>query len=381
MSVQVQLAPDRPYRILVRGVNWLGDAVMTMPALVRLRETFTQSHIAIFTPDKLAELWTRHPAVNEVITFKRGEGLFAAAAKLRTAQFDIAIVLPNSARSALEPWLAKIPVRIGYARTARNLFLTVPVPPRPDSGTTRKLPVRKIKRLARSTTAPPAPKTVPPTVHQMHDYLHLMSCLGVSPEPIAPQLPVTETEKETFWKHYLAQPGAARPPILNVAGIAPGAEYGPAKRWPADRFVAAANEVSARTGCKWLIFGGAAEAKLASKTAAAIPGALNLCGRTSLAQLIAGLALCRVLLANDSGAAHVAAAVGTPVVIPFGSTSPELTGPGLPGDKRHRLLKAAVACAPCFRRNCPIDHRCMKSISVEQVVEAILAAGFGRASR
>ena len=106
---------------------------------------------------------------------------------------------------------------------------------------------------------------------------------------------------------------------------------------------------------------------------------LNLAGQTSLRELMALLKLCRVLLTNDTGPMHVAAALGTPVVVPFGSTSPELTGPGLPGDPRHRLLKSDAPCSPCFLRECPIDFRCMNGISVERVVEAVLSRNAGRA--
>jgi len=374
---QPEFAPETPRRILVRSPNWLGDAVMSMPAIVRLRQTFAQSCIAVLTPAKLAELWLHQAAVDQVLAFNPGDSLFWVARKLRFGQFDIAIVLPNSPRSAIEPWLAGIPIRVGYARPWRNLFLTVRIQSRPEAYRVRKRARRQIKRLI----AHPIDNTTGPTLqlesHQVYDYLHLISRLGAEPDPVAPTLAVPETEKETFAKRFLVRPGTGLSPDLNLAAIAPGAEYGPAKRWPVERFVAVADEISNRTGCRWMIFGGPADVQIAGEIAAGVPTAVNLCGRTSLTELIAGLALCRVLLANDSGAAHVGAAVGTPVVVPFGSTDPRLTGPGLPGDKRHRFLTAAVPCAPCFRRTCPIDHRCMKSISVEQVTNAVLAAGFG----
>ena len=165
-----------------------------------------------------------------------------------------------------------------------------------------------------------------------------------------------------------------------VFGLNPGAEYGPAKRWPVERFIAAAREIQQRSGCVWLIFGGKGDAELAASMA---PGTehhasrvthFNLAGKTSLRELMALLKICRVLLTNDTGPMHVAAALGTPVVVPFGSTSPELTGPGLPGDPRHRLLKSDAPCSPCFLRECPIDFRCMNGIGVERVVDAVLQA-------
>jgi heptosyltransferase-2 len=162
-----------------------------------------------------------------------------------------------------------------------------------------------------------------------------------------------------------------------VLGLNAGAEYGPAKRWPAERFMAAARQVQAQTHCVWLLFGGKNDAVTAAQIESALgpgPAVINVAGRTSLRELMALLQCCRVLLTNDTGPMHVAAAVGTPVVVPFGSTSPELTGPGLPGDARHQLLKSGAPCAPCFLRECPIDFRCLNGISVERVVAAVMSA-------
>src|SRR5205814_7184778 len=128
--------------------------------------------------------------------------------------------------------------------------------------------------------------------------------------------------------------------------------------------------------CVWLILGGKADQALAAEIEAAIQspqGAVsNLAGKTSLRELCAAVKLCRVVLTNDTGPMHIAAALGTPVVVPFGSTSPELTGPGSRGETRNALLSAHVPCSPCFRRECPIDFRCMRNISIEEVVEAVL---------
>ena len=143
-----------------------------------------------------------------------------------------------------------------------------------------------------------------------------------------------------------------------------------------EKFIASAREIQSQTNCVWLIFGGKGDAAITSQIVSQLPTSssqlLNLSGKTSLRELMALLKCCRVLLTNDTGPMHVAAALGTPVVVPFGSTSPELTGPGLPGDSRHRLLKSDVPCSPCFLRECPIDFRCMNGISVERVVEAVL---------
>ncbi len=389
--------PPAP-RILVRGTNWLGDAVMTTPALLRLREKFPDAHITLLTPEKLRELWTNHPAVNETISFAAGENIFAFAKKLRRwgespsspdsnqhsgstesrpTTFDLALVLPNSPRSAIETWLAGIPQRIGYARPWRNFFLTQTVAPRAGSVKMRKLSVAEIRQLvaADGSQRPNSNSRVLPNAatnaHQMTEYLHLAAVLGANPEPVAPQLFVSpdeiEAAKKKFGLEEITQP---------IFGLNPGAEYGPAKRWPLERFIAAAKAIQRRTNCVWLIFGGKGDIALTGQIAAAIHDSRftihDLAGQTSLRELMALLKLCRVLLTNDSGPMHVAAALGTPVVVPFGSTSPELTGPGLPGDPRHRLLKSDAPCSPCFLRECPIDFRCMNGISVEHVVEAVL---------
>ena len=208
--------------------------------------------------------------------------------------------------------------------------------------------------------------------HQIHEYLHLVAALGANPEPLTPQLFVTPGEIEAANKKF--DLSKIERPLL---GLSPGAEYGPAKRWPMEKFIAAASEIQKRTHCTWLVFGGQADVDIANRIESAMaspPSAIwNLAGKTSLRELMTLLKICRVLLTNDSGPMHVAAALGTPVVVPFGSTSPELTGPGLPGEAWHRLLKSDAPCSPCFLRECPIDFRCLNGIAVERVVEAVLS--------
>jgi heptosyltransferase-2 len=362
-----------PRRILVRGVNWLGDAVMSTPALLRLRERFPAAHIALLTPVKLIDLWTGHPALDEVIPFAAAEGVLTIGRKLRTHNFDLALVLPNSPRSALESWVARIPRRVGYRRSWRNWFLTDCVPDRPGAVTMHKRTPGEVRQLvARSTgqiVSPPA-ALGNPAAHHVHQYLHLAAVLGANPAPLAPALGVSDAEAAAVVNKFDLSPG--RPWLA----LNPGAEYGPAKRWPAERFSAAAREVCRHAGnVGWIILGGAADVQLAATIASAIglpPAALrNLAGRTSLRELCAVLKLSRVLLTNDTGPMHVGAAVGTPVVALFGSTSPELTGPGLPGETRHAWLRGAAPCAPCYLRTCPIDFRCLNGLAVEPVVAAV----------
>jgi heptosyltransferase II len=394
---------SQPRRILVRGVNWLGDAVMTTPALLRLREHFPGALIALLTPEKLRGLWLHHPAVDEVITFKSDEGplriakkvqlmmwpesagkpTVAASAKLAASAinplqrgaFDLALVLPNSPRSALETWLARIPRRVGYARPWRNFFLTTAVPSRPDAGQMRKRSASEIRRLISNGGANEVSSSpFQASAHQIYDYLHLVAALGANPEPLPTQLAVTPGElKAVAQKFNLTSQFTNNRPIF---GLNPGAEYGPAKRWLPDRFIAAAREIQKRTKCVWVILGGKADAVVGNEIAAAIgagqSAAISLAGQTSLRELCAAIKLCRVLLTNDTGPMHIAAALGTPVVVPFGSTSPELTGPILSAGARHQLIKSDAPCSPCFLRECPIDFRCMNGITVERVVAAVL---------
>ncbi len=381
-----------PKSILVRGVNWLGDAVMSTPALLRLREAYSEARITILTPAKLSDLWQHHPAVDAVISFAEGQRAWAIARRLREDAFELAVILPNSFRAAFEVWLAGIPRRIGYRGQWRGRFLTEAVPCRPRSLETRKRTLREIRNLIHSSPAVPS-QEASSSLHHIHQYLRLMSCLGANSEPLPPELKVTESEVEDFLRRWRIEPPASR----MLFGLNPGAEYGPAKRWPSENFAAAAIDIQKRTNCCWLIFGGPTDAALAAEITARIEAALNpesgiqnpksnlspvlnLAGRTSLRELCAGLKACRVLLTNDTGPMHVAAALGTPVVALFGSTSPNLTGPGLPNDPIHRLFTANVSCSPCFLRDCPIDFRCMKRIEIEPVVDAVVKRGTSNAS-
>jgi heptosyltransferase-2 len=361
-----------PGRILIRGVNWLGDSIMTMPALARLRERFPKAHIAVQTQEKLQELWHGYPLINEVIVTSRQESVFTVARRLRSRHFDLAIIFPNSPRSALEAWLARIPRRVGYARGMRAIFLTDAIMVRGDLVRLRKRSAREIRKLTERAT--PATSDfrfgiADYSAHHVHDYLYLASIVGANPEPLFPQLNVSpQNIKSVADRFSLKQNGPLF--ALNV-----GAEYGPAKRWPAEHFAAVAREVQANTHCTWVIIGGEADVSVAGQVESALgcsPSSVqNLAGKTTLSELQAVLAQCHVLLTNDTGPMHVAAALGVPVVVPFGSTSPRLTGPTLFGGASHRLIESDAPCAPCFLRKCPVDFRCMRGISVQRVAAAV----------
>ncbi len=350
---------------------------MTTPALLRLREACPAAHITLLTPAKLAGLWASHPAVDDVMTIPARSSVLTVSRRLRERQFTHALVLPNSPRSALEVFLAGVPERLGYARPWRNWLLTQALPARAEAVPMHKRTVAEIQQLiAQPATALPTGPYLPARAHQIHEYLHLVAAWGASPRPLSPTLSAVPFADTGLARHF--PPDSQRASCL--IGLNPGAEYGPAKRWPIESFAATANELYRQLDCEFLIFGGLGDVALAENLRARLTAPLahghvtSLAGKTRLGELMSALKHCQVLLTNDTGPMHVAAALGTPVVVPFGSTSPELTGPGLPGDRRHRLLKSAVPCAPCFLRQCPIDFRCLNGISVQSVTAAVLAS-------
>jgi heptosyltransferase-2 len=317
--------PLKPFRIVVRSPNWLGDAVMSVPAVRAIQAGRPDAHVTVFGPEKLRDLWTAVPGVDAFLGFPAGASVFAAARLLRTG-FDAAVILPNSVRSALEPWLAGIPRRVGFAARWRTRLLNQVVP---------------------------EPRKPGPPRHQSLRYLDIALRIGADARDATFAIP----------------PVHAEIPEVRI-GLCPGAEYGPAKRWPAEWFAAVARRVSERRACVWEIYGTAADAGVARSIAAGAGDAVrDRTGQTTLAELIAGLRACRLLVTNDTGTMHLAALLGIPVVAIFGSTEPRLTGPMGGG---HTVIRHHAECSPCFLRTCPLDFRCMRAIGPDEVVEAVL---------
>ncbi|MBV8533138.1 MAG: lipopolysaccharide heptosyltransferase II [Verrucomicrobia bacterium] len=317
--------PLRPFRILVRSSNWLGDAVMSTPAVRRLKRGRPDVRLTVLTRSKLADFWRLVPEVDELITIDPGDSVFRVASKIR-ARFEVAILFPNSIRSAIEVWLAGIPRRVGYSRPWRKVFLNQFIPDAPF----------------------PAP-----LVHQTGHYLRMADRIGAD---------LDEALEQRVDRR--AEPG--------LAGLCPGAEYGPAKRWT--KFGQVAKQVSERRGIHWLIFGTATERPLAADIMKTLgTNATDLIGRTTLLELAAQLRRCRLLLTNDTGTMHLASFLGVPTVSVFGSTEPQLTGPSGDG---HVVIRHHVECSPCFLRECPLDFRCMEAVTVDEVVAAV-EKGFG----
>jgi heptosyltransferase-2 len=320
-------------RILIRATNWLGDAVMSLPALRAVRARYPQAHIAVLARPWVADLYAREPFANEVLR----EGA-------RLGGFDAAILLPNSFRSAWQVWRARIPRRIGYNRDRRGLLLTDPIPP-PD----------------RNDTPP----------HESFYYLELLRRARIIdrlPEP-APILLEGIGEARRAGESLLAALAVSTP----VVGVSPGAQNSRAKQWPADRFTAAAAAVAAARGWTVVLFGSEAERPLCVGIASelrrrGIP-VLSVAGETTLRQFVDLAAACRVFLTNDSGAMHVASALGVPTVAVFGPTEWYATAPSGPISQ---IVREPVECSPCMLRDCPIDHRCMLRVAPETVARVAL---------
>jgi heptosyltransferase-2 len=337
-----------PPRLLIRAVNWIGDAVMTMPAIQRLRELEPAAHLTLAAPGKLHDLWRHNPYLNALIT----------PDQLQPRQYDVALILPNSFRAAWECYRAQIPTRVGFAGHWRRALLT-DVVPEPHA----EEPVQETLHVAGKTFQR---KTFPVLRHQAHRYLDLISYLGGNRDLCQPKIWLAPHEFSPLQKFL---PNDQKPCL----GINAGAEYGPAKRWPAHQFAAVIQQLADQLDCRFLLFGGPGDAAMTGEIARQVTECdlVNLAGKTSLLELCELLQHCRVLLTNDTGPMHLAAAVGTPLVAIFGSTSAELTGPLGP---HVHLVNADVECTPCFLRECPIDFRCMNSITPAHVTATVLKA-------
>jgi heptosyltransferase-2 len=340
-----------PYRrILVRATNWVGDAVMSLSALEALRNRFPGAHIAILARPSVADLYAREPFADEVIPYRAPKGWAGLNQKrlltheLRTHNFDCALLLQNAFEAAALAWMARIPERIGYNRDARGPLLS------------RAIPV-------------PRPGVIP--AHQRFYYLELLKRAGIIQSyPADVEVKLSSSSSAAAQGRQLFEARGIMGPVI---GVSPGAAYGSAKRWLADRFAESAVRLARTLHASVAVFGTPGEAELGAQVAGLIDGggvpAVNVAGQTSLRQFIDMAAACRLFLTNDSGSMHVASALGVPTVVVFGPTDEHATGPA---GHSFTILREPVECAPCHRRECPIDHRCMTRVSVEQVTRAAL---------
>ena len=334
-------------KILIRATNWVGDAVMSLPAIRAVRSRFPEAEIAVLARPWVAGLYARETAIQRVIPYAAAPGLRGWGGKLRAAlalrreKFDCAILLQNAFEAAAIAWLAGIPRSIGYDRDGRGALLTDPIPvPRPG----------EIPR------------------HERFYYLELLRRAGLIadlPESEAIRLEGAEAAARDGAR-WLAERHIALP----VIGVSPGAAYGTAKQWLPERFAEAALEVARTHGGSVVLFGSAGERELCESVAQGIRksgvSACNLAGETSLGEFVDLAAACSVFLTNDSGAMHIASAVGVPTVAVFGATDDSTTGPAGP---IARVVREPVECSPCLLRECPIDHRCMTRVTAARVAE------------
>lgn len=335
-------------KILVRATNWVGDAILALPALRAIRRRFPDANIAIVARPYLADIYRDQNICDELIGYDpRGEhrgwsGREKLASEFRTKKFDVALLLQNAFDAAWLAWRAGVPERIGYARDARSVLLT-----------------KAIKV--------PRPGEIP--LHEKFYYLELLRRAGwIDGLPDDRHIPLHVPDSARYRALQTLLEAGARPNALRVA-VGAGASYGSAKCWPPDRFAKAINDFLSQRDADVVLFGTAAETVVSIAIASDLRKApIDLTGKTSMAELPALLSQCQLFLGNDSGAMHVAAAVGLPVVAVFGPTDPEGTAPVTP---HVSIVQQQPYCSPCFLRRCPTDHRCMTAVTPAMVEQAM----------
>jgi len=318
-------------RILVRAPNWVGDVVLSLPALRDVRRCFPAARLEVLARPWVAELYRAVSGVDAVL---ESRGHSADVASLR-GRFDLGLLLPNSFGTAFVLWRAGVLERWGYATDGRGVLLTRRC----------RVPLGVRRRS------------------QVYYYRAMLEGLGLAVEGEPDASLACPEEWAARGRVLLGDDG----PWI---GVNPGAFYGAAKRWPPERFAATADVVARRAGARVAIVGGAAERPLGEAIAGQVRAPSRvLCGETTLGDLVGVLSSLRLLLTNDSGPMHLAAALGTPLVAVFGSTDWTETAPV---SARARVVREETECAPCLLRECPIDHRCMTRVGVDRVASAAL---------
>ena len=331
-------------KILIVAPNWIGDALLAQPLFARLRKKLPGVLIDALAPPWTAPVLRRMPEIDDVVEAPFDHGELALVARwrlgrrLRSRRYDQAIVLPNTFKSALVPFFAKIPVRSGFVGESRYGLLNL----------AHKLDAKGVPLMAER-------------------YAQLAEKPGTKSALPLPQTGLAVGEVNLAIA--LRRLGLSR--AKSVVAFCPGAEYGPSKRWPARHFAALARKLAALGYAVWL-FGSEKDRAIGEEIAVASEGAAtNLCGKTDLASAIDLLSLAEVVVSNDSGLMHVAAGVGRPVVALYGSSSPEHTPPLA---RSYRIVRTGIECSPCFARECPLGHfKCMIELTPDRVAEEIQA--------
>ncbi|MGV8058436.1 MAG: lipopolysaccharide heptosyltransferase II [Smithellaceae bacterium] len=337
LKINKTLPPEGMHKILIRGTNWIGDAILTIPAIASIRATYPQAHIAVLAKPWVADVYRLFSDINEMIIYENKYdnvlGVFRLARLLKKRQFDLAILLQNAIEAAIISCIAGIPNRAGYSSDGRGILLTH-----------RVQRSREIKKL-----------------HQTDYYLEMVKALGctsVSKE-MHLETKINLHNAQRVVKKYISDQQK------EIIGIAPGATYGPAKRWFPARFATVADKIADAFGCRIILLGGKSDWDTAEEVRRlAQTDLINLAGKTNLAEAVHLISQCRLFISNDSGLMHIAGALNIPTIAIFGSTNPATTSPV---GKQSVVLHQEVSCSPCLKETCPTDFRCMELISVEDV--------------
>ncbi len=335
-----------PMKILVRGTNWIGDAVMSVPALRELRRIFPDDQITLHTRSWADGLFRDADFIDELVTFDKHrwkiKDIYDNSQFLRDDGYELAILLPNSFESAITSYLSRIPRRFGYNKDARGLLLTDPI----------AVPEWKNRR------------------HEVFYYLGLVAEIEkrvLGRETVSQAMPDltlnVSDERKTAARDVLSRAGANLSKKTVAMGV--GSTNSRAKRWPADRYARLSDRLITELDANVILVGSKEEKDVSAAVAELCRSSpINLTGETDLGEAVAILSVVDLLVSNDMGLAHVAPAVGTGTIAIFGPTNPETTRPfGVNAE----FIRKDVECSPCMLRDCPIDHRCMTRISVEEV--------------
>lgn len=339
-------------KIVVRGANWIGDSVMSVPALRALRQLFPDDEIALHTRSWAEGIFRDADFIDRILTYERPESslkeVMGQARALKNERFDLAIIFPNSFASALTARFAGIPRRFGFSKEGRRLVLTDPVP----------IPEWKSTR------------------HEAYYYLELVRAvengvLGTDSSAryeTTTDLPVSDA-RQADTRDFLTRKGVdlSRP----IVALGPGSTNSMAKRWPYERFATVADLLHKEKAANIILLGGPDDVEVAAKISAMSSASLlDLTAKTSLGDAADILSVCDLMISNDMGLAHLAPAVGTATLVIFGPTNPVTTRPF---SELAEVLRVEVECSPCMLRECPIDHRCMERVTVEQVFSAAVS--------
>jgi len=337
------LKKETIHKILIRGVNWIGDTVITLPAIRAIRNVFPDAHIEILLKPQLASLFKQCTFLDGCLHYPEGSGYDLIRKEkqlvetIRGKTFDLAVIFPRSLRSALIPYLAGIPFRVGFRTSHRGILLTHGL--------------KETEALLRC--------------HQVEYYYHIARALGAREPWEVPAISIGR--EEHGWAHdFLQHAGIADNHL--VIGINAGSTYGSAKCWQPEKFAELARRLTGDPAVKIILIGGSNNALLVDALALHLDGRAVKAVGHDLLNLAALVKRCHLVISNDTGPMHIAAAVGTPVVALFGSTNPTTTGPL---GKDHRIVRKDVQCSPCLKRKCPENHVCMSCISVDEVEQVV----------